>query len=106
MASASPLSSVSFAPVTSRPWYDPSLGVESEPEDRVCVVSVGPPFQYVIPSFDVLQVEMRQLRVKGYTNEGEEKQYDFFIRSNPALCRPLPAWIIIKDCTFVKVRSA
>ena len=29
-------------------------------------------------------MEMRQLRVKRYTNEGEEKLYNFLIPSNPA----------------------
>ena len=37
-------------------------------------------FKYVIPSFTMLQVEQRQLKVMGYDSEDEEKQYDFFIR--------------------------
>ena len=56
-----------FAPKTSRPQYDPSA--DDEPHDCVCVLSVGEPFHYVIPSFDVIAIEMRQLKVKGYTGK-------------------------------------
>ena len=56
---------VYFAPKSSRPWYDPAT--DEEPNDCVCALSLGPPFRYVIPGFDVLAVEMRQMRIKGYT---------------------------------------
>ena len=51
------LSSVSATSLQSRPFY--VQGMENDPEDIFDVVSVGPPFQYVIPSFDVLAVELR-----------------------------------------------
>ena len=98
------VSGVSFAPISTRPWH--YEGVEDEPEDCVCALSVGPPFTYVIPSFDLLRVELRQMCVKAYTaQEGEEKQYDFFIRNSQSLCRSYPAWMIVKDATIVKVRG-
>ena len=61
------LATAYFAPKTSRPQYDPSA--DDEPHDCVCVLSVGEPFRYVIPSFDVIAIEMRQLKVKGYTGK-------------------------------------
>ena len=70
----------------------------------MCVLSVGSVFGYVIPSFNVLQVEMRQARVKGYNAEGDERQYDIFIRNDSSLCRVFPAWMVVKDLTFVEVR--
>ena len=50
--------SVSFVQRPSRPGYDPST--DDVGEDVVCVVSVGSAFHYIIPSFSVLAVEMRQ----------------------------------------------
>ena len=55
-------------------------GVEDDPDDVFDVVSVGPPFLYVIPSFDVLRVELRQLRIVGDL-DGVEKLYDLFARN-------------------------
>ena len=98
---ASESSCVYFVPTSSRPQYDPSK--DDDEDDCVCVLSVGMPFIYVIPSFDVLGVEMRQVRIKGYTSEGEERNYDIFIRNHPSLCRTYPAWMVIKDVTVVEV---
>ena len=79
---------VYFAPKSSRPWYDPAT--DEEPNDCVCALSPGPPFRYVIPGFDVLAVEMHQMRIKGYTTAGEERTYDIFVRNDPSVnhCYP------------------
>ena len=74
---------VFHAPRTDRPWYDPVI--EAQPDDEVLVLAVGLQFRYTIPSFDVLAVELRQIKVKGYTSEGEEKHYDIFIRKSSLL---------------------
>ena len=79
--------------------YDPS---DDEPDDCVCVLSVGPPFRYVIPSFDILAIDMWQMRIKGYTAEGEERNYDIFI---PSLCQPYPVWMVIRDGTVIPMAS-
>ena len=102
MAAATIDEAVSKAPMCSRPWYHP--GVEDDQEDCVCVLSIGPPFYYTIPSFDVLQVQLMQLRVMGYDSKGEEQHYDFFIRYDPSLSHgKCPAWMRIKDAAIVKV---
>ena len=93
--------SVFFAPKSSHPRYDPST--ENEADDCVCVLSVGMPFLYVIPSF-VLRIEMRQMRIKGYTvTEKEEHNYDIFIRNDPLLCRSYLLCMVIKDATIIEV---
>ena len=69
--------------------YDPANDAD-KPDDEVLVLSVGPPFRYDIPSFDLLAVELRQLKVKGYTSEGEEKHYDIFIRNFSSFTRVYP----------------
>ena len=70
----------------------------------VCVLPVGMPFRYVIPSFDVIAIEMRQMKIKGYTTDGEERNYDIFIRNDPSLCRLYPVWMVIRDGTVIEVR--
>ena len=95
------LPSTYFAPKSLRPRYDPS---DDEPDDCVCVLSVGPPFRYVIPSFDIIAIDMRQIRIKGYPAEGEERNYDIFIRNDPSLCRPYPVWMVIRDGIVIEVR--
>ena len=39
-------------------------------KDYFYVLSVGPPFEYVIPGFDLLAVDLREMRVQGYDDEG------------------------------------
>ena len=51
-----------------------------------------------------LYVEMRQIRIKGYTAEAEERTYNMFIRNNPSLCRPYPVWMTIQDAIAMEVR--
>ena len=89
------------APKPTRPRYDPAI--DAQPDDEVLVLSVGPPFRYTIPSFDVLAVKLRQMKVKGYTPEGEEKHYDMFIRNLPSFARSYPVWMAIRDATVVDV---
>ena len=72
------LSCVSFADLSSRPSYVPD---DNEPDDRFWVLTLGPSFRYVIPSLDVLAVELRQMRVGG-DSKGAGQVYDIFIRAD------------------------
>jgi len=50
-------------------------------DDNFWVISVGDLFLYVIPSFDVLAVEPRQIQIKGYDRtDGKVRRYDLLIR--------------------------
>ena len=84
------LSSVSVAPVTSRPSYVPGAG-----DDVIDVLSLGPLFQYIISSFDILRVELRQMKV-AVVMDGLHTNYDLFIHNQP-LCRTYPARMTVKD---------
>ncbi len=64
-AMACELASVFPAPKSSQPLHDPAS--DDEPNDYVYIVSLGKPFRYTIPSFDVLAVELRQMRIKGHS---------------------------------------
>ena len=92
---------MSFVPLSSRPWYDPSIA--DQPDDHVLVLSVGPPFSYIIPSFDVLKVEMRQMKVKFAGKGGDDETYDIFIRDDPSLCLEYPVEMVVKDSTVIQV---
>lgn len=41
--------------------------------DYFYMLSVGPPFEYVIPGYDLLVVDLREMRVQGYDYEGQLK---------------------------------
>ena len=52
------------------------------------MLSVGGKFVYVIHDFDALSVELRHIRVKGFTKFGNlEDVFDVFIRNNTSLFR-------------------
>ena len=67
--------------------------------DYLYVVSVGPKFLYVIPSYDMLAVDLQVMRVQGYDHEGKLRVCDVFIRDNPSLKRVYPAAMTITDQT-------
>ena len=71
------LSVVHFVSKSTRPQYTPE---DDADYDYLFVLSIGVPIHYIIPSFQLLSVELRQMGVKGYTKEDEEKVYDVFVR--------------------------
>ena len=72
-------------------------------KDAIIVLSVGTQFIYIIPSFASVGILMRQVRVKTYTESGQEELYDLFMRSDNSLYRHYPAWCAVKDILAVKV---
>ena len=48
---------------------------DDEPDDCVCVLSVGPLFRYVIPSFDILAIDMRQMRTLETSSVGVDGMF-------------------------------
>ena len=49
---------------------------DCEEYGEFCLLSIGEPFTYTIPSFDVLAVELRLIRIPGCDGSGEEKVFD------------------------------
>ena len=88
------------APRLSRVCYDPTIDGNNH-DDEVLVLSVGQPFRYNIPSFDLLVVEPRKMKVKGSTSEGEEKHYDIYIRNLRSFTHVYPVWMAIRDATIL-----
>ena len=76
-------SCVTFVPQPSRPGYNPST--DDVGDDVIAAISVGPVFRYIIPSFSVLAVQMRQMRMKAFNLSGQEVTHDIFIRSDSSL---------------------
>jgi len=73
-------------------------------DDKFWVISIEDPFLYVIPSFDVLAVELRQIQIKGYDRtDGKVRRYDLFIRNNTSLCQMYPSLMTTKDVTVIEV---
>ena len=96
---------VSFTSESQRPTaYVPEIdenGQETYPD--FLVEAACSPFLYVIPSFDVISVKLRQLKAIGRDADGKETPYDIFIRNYGETTPPLPAILIVKDLTVVKV---
>ena len=104
--SSSSTACVAYAPRNTRMLYDKAA--DKQPYDMVQVLSLGSPFLYNIPSFDLLSVEMRQVRINGYTAEDKQVQYDIFVCNHSAsdLDRVYPWWMTIKDATIIEVKHA
>jgi len=83
---------------------DASSSDYGEEDDTVWVTSVGDPFMYVIPSFDVIAVELRRMQIKGFDRrDDKEVKLDLFIRNDACLCRMYPSMMAIKDVVIIKV---
>ena len=73
-------------------------------QDAICILSPGSKFLYVLPGFDVLGVELRHIKVKGFGKIGnDEENFDLFVKNDSSLSRSYPSALIIKDLTVVKV---
>lgn len=101
---ANELSCVSVSDPSSRPSYGAD---DNEIDDMFWVLHVGPSFKYVIPSFDVLTVELRHIRVGGDSN-GAGQVYDIFIRGNDLslMNKVYPALMTAKDYMNIAVGSS
>lgn len=94
---------VYYAPKAWRPSQDDPANSE---DDEVTVLSAGEKFMYVIPSFDVLALPLRHLKIKGCSRQdGQELVFDVFVRNCPSLNRVYPSAMIIKDVTIIKVST-
>lgn len=88
-------------PIKSRLTYNPA---DTElPHGIFYILSLGSPFWYIIPSFEVLSVELRQMRIHGTTEEGEDHVYDVFVRNDPSLAHSYPTWMTVLDAVVVNV---
>ena len=67
------------------------------------VEAVCPPFLFVVPSFDIISVKLGQLKVVGWDTDGKEMPYDIFIWNYDTTTPPLPALLLVKEITVVKV---
>ena len=93
------LSSVIYCSKNIRPLCNDQLPEDTDCE--FCVLSVGKSFNYVIPSFDILAVKLRPMRVTSYNDDNVETMYDYFVRDDSDLSRAYPSWMKVKDLTVV-----
>ena len=74
----------------------------TEGQEVTCVLSAGIKFLYFLPGFDVLGIELRHIKVKGFGKTGKDT-FDMFIKNDTSLLRSYPAALMIKDLTVVPV---
>ena len=92
---------VSVTTPASRPSYE-----ADEPEDEFYVMGASSPFNYIIPGFDVLSVNLRPIRISGDV-QGTGPVYDIFVRNDAkSLSRGYPAVMRVKDFLALEVHIA
>ncbi len=75
----------------------------SQKEDESWIIlSVGQPFMYNIPNFEIMAIELRHIKVE-VTNNGPEACFDAFIRCDTGLCRSYPSTLSPKSVFAVQV---
>lgn len=68
------------------------------------ILSIGEQFKYIIPNFEVLAVNMRQVKLERESEEtGLDEQFDAFIRDDEWLRRSYPAYVDVTDAFIIKV---
>ena len=93
---------VHFVPKEFRP--DASSSDYNDADDTVWVTSVGDPFMYVIPSFNIIAVELRRMQIRGFNRrDGKEVKLDLFIKNVDSLCQMYLSMMAIKYVVIIKV---
>ena len=90
---------------------DTSVDIAINNEVNVSVLNIGVQFTYRIPSFSIIEVELRQGTFQFEHLDGSVRVYDGFLRSDqsfPDPSRPstTPFAITIKDHCFVDVSAS
>lgn len=93
---------VYYTPLSHR--YTNAVRYLTEDNEITCVLAANAKFLYVLPCFELLEVELHHLRVKGFGKIGnEEDTYNMFARNDLSLCCSYPAAMVIKDLVIIKV---
>lgn len=73
-------------------------------EEKIAILSVGVPFEYAIPYFDVLAVELRQIKVeRQLKDQVTTERFDAFIRNDATLNCTYPTSFFVTDSFFIEV---
>lgn len=82
--------------------HEISAGHSALDEEKVAIISAGVPFQYPIPYFDVLAVELLQIKLERGLFPPE--RYDAFIRNDSILtnCR-YPTSFTVTEAFYIEV---
>ena len=73
---------------------------------EISVLDMGVKFSYQIPSFSVLAVDFRQVKLQISTEDGSVVLSDGFIRADPLLeVKPMPFLVKIKEFCLVPVEE-
>ena len=73
-------------------------------EEKIAILSVGVPFEYAIPYFDVLAVELCQIKVeRQLKDQVTTERFDAFIRNDATLNCTYPTSFFVTDSFFIEV---
>ena len=73
-------------------------------DTEVSILELFVKFTYQVPSFSVLYVDLRQVKIQVTKDDGSVLLFDGFVRADPSLERmPVPFSIVVKRFCFVPV---
>ena len=77
---------------------------DAQLKEKIAILSVGVPFAYTLPYFDVLAVELRQVKVERQLNDAATtERFDAFIRSDASLDCSYPMSVFVTDAFLIEV---
>ena len=84
--------------------YQITAGHSLGPGEEIAILSVGVSFEYGIPYFDVLAVELHQIKVeRQLKDQVTTKRFDAFIRNDATLNCMYPKSFFVMDSFFIEV---
>ena len=100
------LAQAEASPLKSDPGRS-DLSSDDDDVDNFTVLCVGDKFRYTIPSFAVVHVWLRPMKLQAFSEQtGELEVYDGFIRDDPSLERSFPVGVVVAEQCIVPVSKA
>ncbi len=103
------MASSSFSPCSMPGVLLDSQWFSQREEELWTILSIGKPFMYNIPNFEIMAIELRQIKVEvevannGLESEMEMECFDAFVRCDAGLCRSYPSTLNPKTTFAVQV---
>lgn len=70
----------------------------------MCVVKLGNSYEYTIPGFSVITVQLRHAKIQKISGDGEVKLFDVFFNNEITSGMHPPTGVEVIESCFVEVR--
>ena len=69
----------------------------------ITIKNTGPKFNYKVPSFSVIEVELSQAEIQVVKESGRVTTYDVFVKADPSLEKEVPFCLVVEHSCIVPV---